>query len=137
MFPALRRARGTPPPILDEPPHFFAGPAILRAANGHQLVVAGVVRSAATGAPIVGARIVRWHANPAGVYEDAYRALMITDGEGAYQLQTIVPGSYAGLPRHIHFQVSAPGFVELSTQIVWPEDTLPPALNALDFTLYR
>ena len=140
MFEASRPRSATPPPLpaveLDEPPHRFVGAPVVRASTGHQLVVAGVVLAADTGAPIVGARVVRWHASPSGVYQDEFRSLLLTDHEGRYQVETLVPGHFGGLPRHIHFHVSAPGFVEVETRLLWI-DRLPPALNALDFELER
>ena len=108
-----------------------------RSATGTQLVVSGVVRAADTCAVIPGARIVRWHSNRTGIYEDYYRTLLISDAQGQYELRTIVPGIYAGLRRHIHFHVSAEGYQDLITQIVWDNASLSPALNAFDFALER
>jgi protocatechuate 3,4-dioxygenase beta subunit len=142
MFEAIRRSRSlTPPqplpaPPFDEPPHHFIGAPLERGVTGHQLVVAGQIVAADDGEPIPGARLVRWHASPAGIYEDDYRALHFTDRDGQYFLQTLVPGHFAGLPRHIHFHVSAPGFATLEARLVW-SDRLPPALNAFDLELVR
>jgi protocatechuate 3,4-dioxygenase beta subunit len=110
---------------------------MVRNVTGGQLCVSGVVRAADTGRGIDGARILRWHPGPSGIYEDRYRALMITDASGHYQLQTVVPGIDGTLRRHIHFHVSAPGFRELDTLIAWADASLPRALNAYDFVLER
>jgi catechol 1,2-dioxygenase len=97
----------------------------------------------ADGKPLPGAKVEVWHANLIGNYSffDAtqshfnLRRTIVTDAQGRYQFQSIMPkgygcppgGSTATLldqlgrhgqrPAHIHFFVSAPGQRKLTTQI--------------------
>lgn len=97
----------------------------------------------ADGQPVPGAKVEVWHANLMGNYSffDStqtpfnLRRTIITDAQGRYQFQSIMPkgygcppgGSTATLleqlgrhgqrPAHIHFFVSAPGQRKLTTQI--------------------
>lgn len=97
----------------------------------------------AEGQPVAGAKVEVWHANLAGNYSffDGtqspfnLRRTIITDAEGRYAFQSIMPkgygcppgGSTATLldqlgrhgqrPAHVHFFVSAPGQRMLTTQI--------------------
>jgi catechol 1,2-dioxygenase len=110
--------------------------------GGDTLVMHGRVLDAA-GAPIGGAIVDVWHANSRGGYsffdptQIAYnnRGRIETDGDGRYNIQSIVPSGYAvpergaterllgavgrhgRRPAHIHFFVSAPGFRHLTTQV--------------------
>lgn len=119
-----------------EGPYFFDEPEP-RTRTGSGLIIRGVVRDADTCEPIAGARILRWHSNQTGIYEDYYRALMITSTSGEYEMETIVPGIYAGLARHVHFQVVAGGYEELITQVQWSNGSLPPRDNEFHFVLRR
>jgi len=97
----------------------------------------------ADGKPLPGAKVEVWHANLVGNYSffDAsqshfnLRRTIVTDAQGRYRFQSIMPkgygcppgGSTATLldalgrhgqrPAHIHFFVSAPGQRKLTTQI--------------------
>ena len=97
----------------------------------------------ADGVPLAGAKVEVWHANLLGNYsffdssQSSFnlRRTIITDAQGRYQFQSIMPkgygcppgGSTATLleqlgrhgqrPAHIHFFVSAPGQRKLTTQI--------------------
>jgi catechol 1,2-dioxygenase len=110
--------------------------------EGETLLMHGRVLDA-TGAPIVGAIVDVWHANPMGAYsffdptQSAYnnRRRIETDVDGCYEFRSVVPSGYAvppggaterllgavgrhgRRPAHIHFFVSAPGFRHLTTQI--------------------
>jgi hypothetical protein len=92
--------RPQPSPVPDAP---------VRASVGQGHVLRGVVRSGRDCAPIAGARIVLWWANPQGQYDDAHRAAVFTDGAGAYRLESTFPGSYGGASPHFHLYASAPG----------------------------
>src|SRR5688572_21712178 len=52
------------------------------------------------------------------------KALMRTDGQGRYSYRTIRPGSYPGtrMPKHIHYEVSAPGHATRVFEIVFEDD---------------
>ncbi len=106
-----------PPTAADAEGPFYLPNAPVRSVLGRGLVVTGTVRSAGSCAPIPGARLEWWQANPRGQYDDAHRATQAADGEGRYRLETSVPGLYPGRPIHLHAKVSAPGYRGLTTQL--------------------
>jgi len=120
---ALRGAMGAlaqgpcPPTPPDSEGPFYTPGAPERVQTGRGLVVRGIVRSTGTCAPIPGARIERWQANPEGTYDDAHRASMRSDSAGEYRFETDLPRRYFGRPPHIHFKVSAPAHRPLTTQL--------------------
>lgn len=115
--------------------------------TGEVLVMHGTVRST-DGKPLAGATVDVWHANVRGAYsvfdssQTPYnnRRRIVTDAEGGYRFQSIVPSGYSvpsggssdtllkaigrhgNRPAHIHFFVSAPGHRHLTTQINIPGD---------------
>jgi len=115
---------------------------IAKAEGGEPCVVSGRVMGS-EGAPIAGALLDVWQTAPNGLYETQdpgqpefnLRGKLRTDSEGRYQFLTVKPVTYsiphdgpvgkllAALgrhphrPAHIHFIVSAPGFVPVTTQI--------------------
>jgi protocatechuate 3,4-dioxygenase beta subunit len=105
--------------------------------TGSSLIVKGTVKDAQTCVPLTGAIIVRWHANQYGTYEEYYRATMVTDKTGAFQMSTIQPGSYASLQRHIHWYVVAPGYKPVIAQIQWADNTTIPGTETFDFSLAK
>lgn len=94
------------------------------------------------GKPIEDATVDLWQANAAGRYRhhrDRNRApldpnfqgwaIVHSGREGQFRFKTIFPGSYPASaewirPPHIHFKVSKPGFVKLTTQMYFPEHPL-------------
>ena len=73
--------------------------------------------------PVAGARLDFWQANAAGVYDNSgyrLRGNQLTDAEGRYSLQTIVPGLYPGRTEHIHVKVQPAGKSTLTTQLYFP-----------------
>jgi protocatechuate 3,4-dioxygenase beta subunit len=99
--------------------------------SGPKLVVAGhVVATDCT--PIAGALLDFWHADDAGVYDNAgyrLRGHQFADEDGRFKLETILPGVYTGRTRHIHVKVQAPEQPVLTTQLYFPNE---PA-NERDF----
>lgn len=93
-------------------------PVRARVDQGH--VLNGIVRSAAGCAPIVGARLEFWLADPNGEYDDNHRATIFSDSGGAYRFESNFPPPYAGRPSHIHIRASADGFQTLITQYYPP-----------------
>lgn len=89
---------------------------------GVKIVVAGVVLS--TGCqPVAHALIDVWHADDRGAYDNAgyrLRGRQLTDEQGRYRLETIIPGSYVGRTRHYHVKVQAPKGPVLTTQLYFP-----------------
>ena len=88
--------------------------------------------------PINGASLDVWHADDNGDYHDTTenfrcRGQMKANGEGAYMFTSVKPGRYplgnSTRPAHVHFIVSQPGFVPLTTQMYFEGD---PFLNPND-----
>jgi len=74
-------------------------------------------------APVAGARLDFWQANAAGAYDNSgyrLRGNQLSDAEGRYALQTIVPGLYPGRTEHIHVKVQPAGKSTLTTQLYFP-----------------
>ena len=84
--------------------------------------------------PISGATVHVWQADPKGEYaEDRLRGRMATGSDGGYRFETIRPGRYlqpsGWRPAHIHFEVTAPGYQPLISQLYFADD---PYLGAKD-----
>lgn len=115
-----------------------------KTAEGEIILVRGQVFDA-EGQPLTDALVDVWQANHVGRYshpEDPNTApldpnfqgwgLMTTDSEGRFSIRTIKPGAYplsflgeeGWRCRHIHFQVSRPGFDKLTTQMYFHGDPL-------------
>ena len=112
--------------------------------EGQTLIMHGTVRGA-DGKPVPGAKVEVWHANTKGFYSHFdptgeqkpfnMRRTIITDANGQYKFQSIVPkgygcppsgptqgllnelGRHGNRPAHIHFFVTADGHRKLTTQI--------------------
>jgi protocatechuate 3,4-dioxygenase beta subunit len=101
--------------------------------RGQPLVVSGQVLT--TGCtPVARALLDFWHADDGGRYDldgSRFRGHQYTDASGRFRLQTIVPGGYGGLTRHIHVRVQAPHGRVLTTQLLFPEETESPRLRQL------
>lgn len=115
---------------------------------GQRLTVGGTVYSSDCRTRLPNTLIEVWQANDAGQYDtdkpgnfterNAFRlrGMMLTDKQGNYEFETIVPGrypippnlpgleKYAGLtrPAHIHFRVSESLHVPLTTQLYFRDD---------------
>jgi protocatechuate 3,4-dioxygenase beta subunit len=98
--------------------------------TGTRLTVSGYVYSTDC-QPIPGALLDFWQADDAGVYDNVgyrLRGHQFADGEGRFELETIVPGLYPGRTRHIHVIAQVPDGAMLTTQLYFPDE---PA-NATD-----
>lgn len=101
-------------------------------AGGEKLVIRGTVYSSDDcKTPLAGALVDIWHADANGAYDETsseyrYRGRMLTDQNGHYQFETILPGYYrlgnGFRPRHIHFKVSKPNYRLLTTQLYFSGD---------------
>lgn len=96
---------------------FYKPNAPFRDKTGSGLTVSGRTLSYPDCKPIPQVVIEYWHANREGVYDDAHRAIIISDKEGRYKFVTDFPGIYPGRPAHIHFKIRAHGFKSLTTQL--------------------
>jgi protocatechuate 3,4-dioxygenase beta subunit len=129
-------------------PHYRDGADISLDGVGEPLIVAGRVVDL-DGHPIAGAKVETWQANAAGYYENQQpdlqpefnlRGIFKTDRDGRFHYRTVKPSGYrvpcdgpAGellgkvgyplrRPAHLHFQVSAPDFDTVTTNIFDSED---------------
>jgi len=105
---------------------------------GDRLEVSGVVYAADGRTPVAGASVYVYQTDARGYYQpdDAMgnqdprlKALLRTDARGRYTYRTIRPGSYPGtrVPKHIHYEVAAPGHGARIFEIVFEDD---PFVNA-------
>lgn len=148
---AIGIVNGTPRTI--EGPLYVAGAPVAQGfarlddgsdAAGKTLIMHGTVFEA-NGKPAAGATVEVWHANTKGFYSHFdptgeqkpfnMRRTIVTDAQGRYKFQSIVPvgygcppdgptqallnqiGRHGNRPAHIHFFVSADGHRKLTTQI--------------------
>jgi len=90
--------------------------------QGEKLIVTGQVLT--TGCkPIANALLDFWHADHEGVYDNTgfkLRGHQLTDAEGRFRLETIMPGLYPGRTRHFHVKAAAPNREALTTQLYFP-----------------
>jgi catechol 1,2-dioxygenase len=115
---------------------------------GERLVISGKVYGSDCRTRLANALIEVWQANSAGLYDTNkpgnftehghfhLRGMMLTDQQGNYELETIMPGRYpippglpgleryAGLtrPAHVHFRVAESLHVPLTTQLYFKDD---------------
>ena len=92
--------------------------------TGTKLVITGQVFSPDC-EPVANARVEFWQADARGNYDNSgyrLRGHQTTDGQGTYQLTTIVPGLYPGRTRHIHFKVIVPKGPTLTSQLYFPNE---------------
>jgi protocatechuate 3,4-dioxygenase beta subunit len=136
---------GTLTPALTEGPYYKANPpenSTLAgpSAQGTLLTITGYVFDANC-KPLAGARVDFWQADAQGQYDNSgytLRGYQLTDAQGRYSVQTVVPGRYPGRTRHIHVRVTAPGGATLTTQLFFPNepqnssDSIFAAQNVLD-----
>src|SRR5438105_5227964 len=105
-------------PLVDltEGPYYKANPpqnATLRTADvlGTPLTLTGYVVSTSC-QPIANAKLDFWQADGNGNYDNSgytLRGWQLTDANGAYRLETVIPGLYPGRTEHIHFKVTVNG----------------------------
>jgi catechol 1,2-dioxygenase len=107
--------------------------------TGERLVITGHVLAGSTCKPLARVLLDVWQANANGRYYNVdpgaptdtkqlrLRGRLRTDNEGRYRVETILPGTYRLTPdrfrpRHIHFRVTQPGYVTLTTQVYFTGD---------------
>src|SRR5437870_2704745 len=101
---------------LTEGPYYKANPpqnAVLRTTGvaGTPLTLTGYVVSKSC-QPIANAKLDFWQADGNGSYDNSgytLRGWQLTDANGAYRLETVIPGLYPGRTEHIHFKVTVNG----------------------------
>jgi len=73
--------------------------------------------------PVPGALVELWHCDESGHYDNEgyrLRGHQLTDAEGRWWFDTIVPGLYPGRTRHYHVKVQRPEGRVLTTQLYFP-----------------
>jgi protocatechuate 3,4-dioxygenase beta subunit len=116
-----------PTPAQTEGPYFTPNSprraSLLEAGvGGRRLVVAGTVLTTDC-RPVRRALLDFWQADDAGEYDNQgyrLRGHQFSDDDGAWRLETVVPGIYTGRTRHIHVKVQAPDGPVLTTQLYFP-----------------
>ena len=101
---------------LTEGPYYKANPpqnAALRTGGvaGTPLTLTGYVVSKSC-QPIANAKLDFWQADGNGSYDNSgytLRGWQLTDANGAFRLETVIPGLYPGRTEHIHFKVTVNG----------------------------
>ena len=125
--PELLDADDDPTPALTEGPYFTPSSPRRRTivpagAAGTRLTLTGrVLRT--NGRPVANALVDWWQCDARGVYDNdgyRFRGHQLTDAQGRYTLNTVVPGIYPGRTRHIHVKVQAPRRRVLTTQLFFP-----------------
>lgn len=118
-----------------EGPFYSAGPPersdFRRDAPGEPMALVGLVLDPRC-RPVAGARVDLWHTDRDGRYDNhgyRLRGYQLTDEQGRFGFETIVPGLYPGRTRHFHVKVARPGGRVLTTQLYFPGE---PG-NARDF----
>jgi len=119
-------------------------------ARGQQILIEGNVYDT-SGVPVEDATVDLWQANAAGRYRHPHDrnpapidvnfqgwAIVSSGKEGGFRFKTIFPGTYPAAdgwirPPHIHFKVAKRGYVELVTQMYFPDQEL----NNVDLLLQR
>ncbi|WP_245409862.1 dioxygenase family protein [Pararhizobium haloflavum] len=75
--------------------------------------------------PLSGINVDLWHADDAGRYDNEtyrFRGHQVSDANGRYIFETIVPGLYPGRTRHFHVKVGNEAASLLTTQLYFPGD---------------
>ena len=97
---------------------------------GTRLVISGRVFNLDCSEFIPDTIVDMWHADDAGDYDNQgfkLRGQLLTNAEGFYMFETILPGKYLNgsrfRPSHIHFKITPPGFPTLTTQLYFEGDT--------------
>ena len=103
---------------------------------GIRIFISGNVTTNDCETPIQNTLVDVWHANDEGCYtvfqecesgnsdNDTYnlRGIIITDENGHYAFESILPGYYSGRPRHFHYKITTPSGLELVTQCYFEVD---------------
>ena len=90
--------------------------------TGEKVVIAGFVIGLKCGR-VKGARLDFWHPNPRGVLDEQgfrFRGHQLTDGEGRYRLETLMPGAAGTRAPSLSVRLTPPGQPPLTTRLFFP-----------------
>jgi len=97
--------------------------------EGELLFLTGKLSTTNCEVGIASAVLDFWQADENGAYDNGgfnFRGKVLTDEDGNYTLETIIPGKYLNgsqfRPAHIHLKVQAEGYEDLVTQIYFEGD---------------
>ena len=91
---------------------------------GQKMTLTGFVTGLTCGR-IKGARVDFWQADAAGRLDATgfrLRGAALTDKDGRYSIETIIPGQVGNRAKRIHVRVQPPGKRALSTVLYFPND---------------
>jgi protocatechuate 3,4-dioxygenase beta subunit len=125
--PAECRPGADPTPEQTEGPFYKADPPrrtslVERGVTGRRLLLRGRVLSTDC-RTLAEARVDFWQAGGDGEYDNEgyrLRGYQLTDGQGRYRLETVVPSQYDGRTAHIHVKITPRGGETLTTQLYFP-----------------
>jgi protocatechuate 3,4-dioxygenase beta subunit len=89
-----------------------------------KIVVTGGVIGIKCG-KVKGAKVDFWQADPAGVYDMngfRFRGHQLTDADGRYRLETVMPGAVGNSAPRLGARVTPPGQPTLTTLLFFPDD---------------
>lgn len=126
--PVAITCSGQPTPAQTEGPFYTANPPQKRSLleegmGGEQVRLTGYVLDTNC-QPIPNAVVDFWQADAEGNYDNRgyrLRGYTLTDAEGRYVMETIIPGEYPGRPPHIHVKIQPPGGAVLTSQLYFPD----------------
>lgn len=118
---------GLATPAQTEGPYFSAGSPqraslVEPGMSGTRLTLTGFVLTRGC-QPVANAKLDFWQADAQGNYDNSgfrLRGYQLSDAQGRYQLETVIPGLYPGRTEHIHVKAQAPGRPVLTTQLYFP-----------------
>lgn len=118
-----------PTPAQTEGPYYKANAPrrhslVSKGQAGERIVLTGFVLTRNC-RPVAGAVVDVWQADARGAYDNAgfnLRGHELTDAQGRYWFETVVPAQYPGRTPHIHVKVQAPGQRVLTTQLYLPNE---------------
>jgi protocatechuate 3,4-dioxygenase beta subunit len=96
--------------------------------GGRKLILSGIVKGVVCG-PVKGARLDFWQPDARGAYDMvgfALRGYQITDQNGRYRIETVVPPATSGRARHLSARVTAEGKPTLTTALFFPDESGNP-----------
>lgn len=131
LSPSLACTPGALTPAETEGPYYKTNPPedaqlVTEGMAGTTLTITGYVFDANC-QPVPDARVDFWQADSEGQYDNTgytLRGYQVTDAQGRYTVQTVVPGIYPGRTRHIHVKVTPPNGSTLTTQLFFPDEPL-------------